>query len=302
MAVYKRTYKPYTGRLTEAGRRFLVIPRYAFHGMFDSRPVLAFYVLCFLPLLVSAATIYLSHNPAAQALLSMDGRDLFKIDRFFFSRLFLFQSVLSFMLTTWVGTGLISADLSNDALPLYLCRPFSRAEYVLGKLSVIAILISMITWVPGLMLFALQANMAGWDWFVSNYWMAGSIVLGSWIWITLVALLVLAISSWVKWRVAATAMMLGVFFVPPGVGEAFNEVLRTNWGKVLNLGYLAGQMWDGLFGVVNPVPRTFNREYVASPQFENLPAWSAWIVFALVAGACLWILNRRLQAKEVVRG
>src|SRR5205807_10578886 len=54
----------------------------------------------------------------------------------------------------------------HDALPIFLSRPFSRPEYVLGKCAVIALLLSVVTWVPGLILFSLQAGLAegGWTW------------------------------------------------------------------------------------------------------------------------------------------
>ena len=55
------------------------------------------------------------------------------------------QSTLAFFIAAFAGPGLISPDLTNGALPLYLSRPFSRAEYTLGKFSVLALLISAIT-------------------------------------------------------------------------------------------------------------------------------------------------------------
>ena len=54
-----------------------------------------------------------------------------------------------FFLAAFVGPGLISPDLSHNGLPLYLARPFSRAEYVLGKMSVLVGLMSLMTWIPG---------------------------------------------------------------------------------------------------------------------------------------------------------
>ena len=39
---------------------------------------------------------------------------------------------------------------------LYLARPISRAEYVLGKMAVLAILLSPMTWVMGVFIFFLQ--------------------------------------------------------------------------------------------------------------------------------------------------
>ena len=58
----------------------------------------------------------------------------------------------------------ISPDLSNNALPLYLCRPINRTEYILGKMAVLFIPLSCITWIPGLLLFAIQAGLQGQGW------------------------------------------------------------------------------------------------------------------------------------------
>lgn len=47
MAVYKRTYRGYAGEMTPAWSRFLVIPRYAYRSLFQSKMLVAFFVLCF---------------------------------------------------------------------------------------------------------------------------------------------------------------------------------------------------------------------------------------------------------------
>ena len=59
------------------------------------------------------------------------------------------QGFFSFLMTAYAAPGLVGPDLSNNALPLYLCRPISKAEYVLGKMAVLLIPLSLITWVPG---------------------------------------------------------------------------------------------------------------------------------------------------------
>ena len=47
-----------------------------------------------------------------------------------------------------------------------------------------------------------------------NLWMASAIFIGSVVWILLLALLSQTISAWVKWRMAASAALLGLFFIP----------------------------------------------------------------------------------------
>ena len=72
MAVYEQTYKRYDGRLTPEWSRFLIIPRHAYRAVFSSKLFTAFFVICFLPLLVEAVLIYLHHNATALAILQVN--------------------------------------------------------------------------------------------------------------------------------------------------------------------------------------------------------------------------------------
>ena len=156
---------------------------------------------------------------------------------------------MAFLLTAFAGPGLVSPDLANGALPLYFCRPFSRTEYVLGKASVLAILLSQITWVPGLILFVMQASLAGASWTWTNLWIAGALVLASLLWVAFLSLLAMALSAWVKWRIVAGAMLLGVMFFGAGFAEAINAVMRTQSGHFFNVAYLMSTVWNALFQV-----------------------------------------------------
>ena len=62
MAVYKRTYKGYSGPLTPEWSRFLVLRRYSFARLFQSKFLIMFMVACFFYPLGCAAFIYLAHN------------------------------------------------------------------------------------------------------------------------------------------------------------------------------------------------------------------------------------------------
>ena len=63
------------------------------------------------------------------------------------------QSACWMLLVLLVGPGLISQDLRSNALPLYLSRPISRFEYFLGKFGVIAVRLSLVTWIPALVAY-----------------------------------------------------------------------------------------------------------------------------------------------------
>jgi len=291
MAVYEHSYKPYGGSLTPEWSRFLIIPRHAYRDVFGSKLFTGFFALCFVCPLIMAILIYLHHNIEAMGIFQINLRDLAPINGFFFQVYIGIQTCLGFLLTVLIGPPLVSRDLANNALPLYLCRPFSRAEYVIGKMSVLVILISAITWVPGELLFLFQSYLEGAGWFARNLWIAGAIFIGSWTWIVLLALLSVTISAWVKWRLAASAALFGMFLISTAIGFTVSGVLQTRWGHLLNLSMVLKTIENVLFRFQND----------GLPQWMILPTLAAWITFGCYLALCLFLLTRKVRAYEVVR-
>lgn len=292
MAVYKRTYKAYSGSLTPAWSRFTVLTRYGLSRLFDSRAFTAYTVICCVPFLAGLIFIYFIHNTAAQLALGLQfGRHPLVDNRWFFE--FLRSEIwMGFILTAWAAPGMLSKDFANNGIQLYLSRPLSRAEYLVGKISVLALLLSGITWIPGLILFGVQAELQGHGWGWDNIWMAGSIVVASLLWIALMCLLSLALTVWVKWRIAATALFFGSLFFMAGFGFAVNAVLRTKWGWLLNLPHNVFLVWADLFRLPT---------FTVQLRGEVIPLWSAWASLLTTCAFCLWLLHRRLKAREVER-
>ncbi len=285
MAVYRRSYKPYSGTLTAPWSRFLVLFRYSRRSLFRSKFQTALFVLCFFWPIACLVQIYVANSAGFLAKLGVPA-ELIAIDNMFFFRFMTVQGSLAFLLTAFAGPGLISPDLANGALPLYFCRPFSRAEYVLGKSSVLAILLSEITWLPGVVLFVIQASFAGGSWAWHNLWIVGSLIIGSLIWIAILSMLAMALSAWVKWRVVAGALLLAVMFFGAGFAQAVNAVLRIDAGHFFDVGYLMAAVWINLFKV----------------DAQNaIPASQAWIALLVYCCFCLWLLMRKVRAYEVVR-
>jgi ABC-2 type transport system permease protein len=285
VAVYRRNYKPYAGAMTPAWSRWFILFRYSRRNLFRSKFLTALFVACFFWPVVCLATIYLAHSASFLAQMGMP-IGFISIDNKFFYYFMSVQGVFAFLLTAFAGPGLISPDLANGALPLYFCRPFSRAEYVLGKSSVLAILLSQITWVPGLILFVMQAGLAGASWTWANLWIAGSLFVSSVIWIAILSLLAMALSAWVKWRIVAGALLLGVMFFGAGFGGAINAVLRTQSGHFFNLAYLMGIVWNALFQV---------------DVDHAIPVMQAWVALLAYCAICLGLLMRKVRAYEVIR-
>jgi ABC-2 type transport system permease protein len=253
MAVYEQTYKPYKGMLTPERSRFLIITRHALRGVFNFKLFTAFYVICFLPLLVEAVLIYLHHNVTALAIMNLNARQLIPIDGSFFQTFVVVQGAFAFIVALLVGPPLVSRDLRNNALPLYLCRPFSRTEYVMGKMSVLLILLSWITWVPQLLMFLFQSYLEGFAWLKSNLWIASAIIFGGLVWILLLALLSQTISALVKWRIVASGVMLGIVFIPSAFAGIVNTLFQTHWANIISLSALMWNITSGLFGTFDRV-------------------------------------------------
>src|SRR5437763_7232165 len=139
---------------------------------------------------------------------------LFSVENEYLIMVMIAQTQAALLLNCWVGPVLIAGDLTNGCLPLFLSRPVSRADYVLGKLAVMGLLLSGVTWVPSLLLFSLQAGLARGHWLWSHMWMVVPILLCSAIWILMLSLISLAVSAWVKLRIVATGVIFISFFIP----------------------------------------------------------------------------------------
>ncbi len=287
MAVYKRSYRGYAGPLTPVRWRWLAITRYSLAEVFASRITTLLFVICLLPPLVMALVVYLLNSETARTLLNMRQVPMLINNRFFLS-VFGAQGWLALFLTAWIGPGSVSPDLTNGALPLYLSRPISRAEYVGGKLLAFAVILSAVTWVPMLFLFGIQAETAPGRWLVPNLFIAWGMVLGALIWIAFLGLVALAVSAWVKWRIVSTGVMVAVILVPAGFGAVMSAVMRTRWGLILNLPYVTTVIWAHLLRVKLP--------------FNTIPVSAAWIALLSVCGFALLLLNARVRARQVVRG
>jgi ABC-2 type transport system permease protein len=290
MAVYKRHYEPYSGPLTKRWSRPYVLTRYAIRELFRSRFFMGFFVLSLVPVLGFAGYVFVANNSLLHTLLSFRSSGALPVEAVFFAIFLEVQTSLAFLLTCWAAPTLVSGDLTNGALPLFLSRPLSRAEYVAGRFAVLGILLSFMTWIPALLLLFLEAGLAPGHWLVPHVWLIGPILWCSLLWIVLLSLVALAASAWVKWRILAMASIFGVFLIPSGFGAVLNATLRTNWGNLLNISYLFQEIvWAG-----------FRSAYQGGEGAVPRPA--AWAALAAVCVICLRLLDARLRAFEVVRG
>src|SRR5687768_15184609 len=252
MAVYKRGYQRYSGPLTGRWTRFLVLPRYAWRRLYQQRLVLALTILAFVWPLLCAGFIYLTNHVELLQGLDREFLEFIQVNGQFFSIFMYVQAGFAVLLAALAGPSLIAPDLANNALPLYFSRPLTRWTYALARLTVLAGMLSVVTWIPGLLLFGLQVGLAGGWWFRANWMLGAGVVVGFLLWLLVLGLVAMASSAYVKWRIVAGAVSLAFFFILAGVSEMIDEVFRVTWGHILDPAWTVNRVWCTLLGVDPP--------------------------------------------------
>lgn len=292
MAVYERAYRAYAGPLAPGAARRTVIMRYALADLFARKLFVGWFVACFGMPIGCALYLYVINNLDILKPFGVSAGGLGALSvgpKFFLNYLYVQGLIFALLTTLFAGPGLISPDLRNNALPLYFSRPLRRSEYLLGKGAVLALVLSAMTWIPGLALWAFQAVLAGGSWWSDNLRLAPAIFFGSWLLIAVLALLALSVSALVKWKPLAGALIFAVFIGGKPFGLAINEILDTGWGLVFDINYLVQTAWSWMMGT-----------RIAS-EVGELPPWAAFVVIGLLCAGCVVLLHRRVRAYEVVR-
>jgi len=292
MAVYKQTYMPYQGPQRSDRWRFTILTRYSFLKVFESRLLAAFFSLCFIPPLLACGILYANHNVKALMGLSPFYGGLasgLRINGAFFNLVFRTQAFLAFLLVTFAGPGLVSGDMANSAIVIYLSKPFSRAEYVMGRLTVLIALTSAVTWIPAVILLVVQTDLAGFRWFHDNYRVAAAFVFSYWLWIAAISLLALAVSAMVKWRPLATGGLLVIFFAGAGFASMTNQILVLN------------RQWGLLVSLDSSISMVFYWLMEGEAERGHVPAWTAFVTLVALSLACVALLRVKIRAYEEVR-
>ena len=263
----------------------MVLPRTAWRRLYQQRLVPLLTMLAFVWPLLCAGFIYLTNHATLLQGLDPEFRQFLQVDGSFFATFMYVQAGFAVFLAALAGPGLIAPDLANNALPLYFSRPLTRWNYALARLMVLVGMLSIVTWIPGVLLFALQVGMAGGGWFRANWTLGAGMVAGFLIWLLVLGLVSMASSAYVKWRIVAAAVSLAFFFVLSGVAEMIDQVFRVTWGHIIDPAWSVNQIWCALLGVDPP----------------KGPGTGASLLALLgVIGLLVLVIERKLRPVEIV--
>ena len=155
----------------------------------------------------------------------------------------------------------------------------------LARLMVLFGMLSVVTWVPGLVLFGLQVGLAGGSWFWANWTLGAGMVTGFLLWLLVLSLVAMASSAYVKWKFVAAGLSLAFFFVLSGVAEMIDGVLRVDWGHLIDPAWTVNRVWCALLGVTPP---------------DGPGAWASMLALAATILLLALVIERKLRPVEVV--
>ena len=144
--IYEQHYRRLDASIPLRNQRWIPIFREGLKALVSFRAYLALIAIASLPMLIRLVQIYFTTRfTEARRILPVD-------DKVFFD--FLSQQVPWLLLmSAYAGAGLIANDMRTGGLLLYLSRPLTIGDYILGKISIVFASLSMVTLVPGLVLF-----------------------------------------------------------------------------------------------------------------------------------------------------
>ncbi len=233
-------------------------------------------------ILVHAILIYLLNQ--------FDTIDFFEIDSAFFQNFLFRMPALSGFLVALIsifgGAGLIANDLKSNALSLYLSKPISWVDYLIGKFAVIGILLICLTLVPGLLLFLQHLLLSDYTFFKEYYWITFSIIIYSVVITVISSLLMLLFSSLTTNSRYATIGFCSVWFGLPVIALILREVFSTSRVAIVSIWANYDRLGTAFFG--------------EEAKYDVHWAWTLLVLFALSA-VCIFVLRLRIRAVQIVK-
>lgn len=278
MPIYDQSYRPYRGRFDPHTMRWWTIAKAGLRHYLTRRLFLIFMFVASIPAIVRGVLIWLSHQPA------MEGFTL--IDAVFFRQFLTWQGPFLMLICIWPGAILIARDLRTNAIQMYLSKPLTRVDYVLGKFAIIAGIGALLMPVPAFLLFLMEIGLSdNLAFLAGNFWVPLSILGYSAVVITGAGLLALAVSSIThSGRYAGLLFFAIVFFSQMG-------------GAVLRL--ITGNRLFIVFSIPELVHQTGSL-FFGGPNEEGFFAVPSLITYVVLCAASIGILRRRVRAVEIV--
>src|SRR5215213_3235715 len=241
MPIHDQSYRRYGGGKALPGGAWAVIARAGMMTMIRKRTFLGLLIFAWFPFLVRAVQIYVTANYPQVAMFAPTAET--------FRQYLEQQDFFVFVVTIYVGAGLIANDRRANALQIYLSKPLLRSEYIAGKAAVLLSLLSLVTWVPAILLLFVQVMFAGSFAFLrANLFLFPAITVASLLQVLLATFTMLALSSLSKSSRYVAILYAGILFFSAAIYGAMYGITGGNTSfSYLSLGANLSQVVDVIF-------------------------------------------------------
>ena len=278
MPIHDQGYRRYAGGRASRGRAWLVIARAGIVARVRERRFLALMLVAWLLFLVRAVQLYVGATIVRAS--------FFAASEETFHSFLNQQRLFVFFITIYAGAGLIANDRQANALQLYLSKPITRHDYIAGKLATLAAFLFSVTWVPAMLLLALQVLFSGSLEFVSTHpRLVPAITMTSLLQIGVASMTMLALSSLSRSRRFAAMLYALVAIFTGAVGGVLQTATGDAGWVLLSPQNTLAVLTDALFGL--------------SPE-SDIPVAIALLAIVALLGLCAIVLERRVRAVDVV--
>ncbi|MBW8867155.1 MAG: ABC transporter permease subunit [Acidobacteria bacterium] len=278
MPIHDQGYRRYGGAKARTGTGWMVITRAGLRTFFAKRAFLGLLLVAWFPFFVRAVQIYAAANlPQAQFLAPTAETFRQFLDQ---------QQIFVFFITVYVGAGLIANDRRANALQIYLSKPLTRAEYIFGKLAILMIFLSLVTWLPAIVLLIVQISFAGnFTFLARNLFLFPAITVFSFISVTMVAAAMLALSSLSNSSRYVGILYAAVIFFTQAVYGVVYAATRSSAMSWISFSANLSQIGDVIFR--------------QTPKYDTPWPVSLLMIVGLIVLSAV-VLDRRVRGVEVV--
>jgi ABC-2 type transport system permease protein len=278
MPIHDQGYRRFGGTREPRGRGWLVIASGGLRSALAKRPVIFLLLVAWIPFAYQAVKFYLTTTFGQLQMLTTSAQT--------FREFLEHQETFIFFLTIYIGTGLIANDKRANALQIYLSKPLTRLEYVAGKAAILAAFLLAVTWLPAVLLLAVQAMFAGNLTFVrANAFLLPAITVYSFVQVTLATATMLALSSASKSARFVGIMYAGVVFFTDAVFGTLKYLMNSSYASLVSPTQSLAQLGDVIFRV---------------PPRNDTPTLLTFLVVVGIIGVCAVVLERQIRGVEVV--
>jgi ABC-2 type transport system permease protein len=276
--IHDQSYRHYGGGKTAPGRSWTVIAWAGTRTFMKKRAFMGLMLFALAPFVVRAVQMWISANYPQASILAPTAETF----RQFLEQ----QDFFVFVITVYVGAGLIANDRRANALQIYLSKPLMRSEYIVGKLAVLFGFLLLVTFVPAMLLLLLKVAFDGnFTFLKNNLFLLPAITIASLVQVTLAAFTMLALSSLSKSARYVGILYVGITFFTSAIFGALYAITGSSRVSWVSIGANVSQVVDVIFRL--------------KPRYATPWQVSLLVIIGLVV-VSISVLERRVRGVEVV--